>query len=341
MRFSHLLITIVASVSMASSPSGSPSSLEVRQSVERGLSFLERDGLAWMKKQQCASCHHIPLMIWGLGEGRKHGYPVNVEAINHATSWVLADGNLAKVFPDLPLDKERSEPDYLGPLNMALAIVGSGIGDSWAEKVQRTLLDRVVTQQMADGSWNANKGGRPPVHGSIDVQTSWFYLALATSTPKNGEGDPCKIQRDKASQWLTRMGVDTTSHQSLTMRLMVLSKLGGASDQKKQLVAALLREQDAAGGWSQRPNMKSDAFATGQALYVLMGSRDTGVAEAVRRATRFLVDTQQLDGSWQMTSRSAEPPGPGPARDLKPIIYVGTAWATMGLAGWWPVPEAG
>jgi hypothetical protein len=341
MRFSHLLITIVASVSMASSPSGSPSSLEVRQSVERGLSFLERDGLAWMKKQQCASCHHIPLMIWGLGEGRKHGYPVNVEAINHATSWVLADGNLAKVFPDLPLDKERSEPDYLGPLNMALAIVGSGIGDSWAEKVQRTLLDRVVTQQMADGSWNANKGGRPPVHGSIDVQTSWFYLALATSTPKNGEGDPSKIQRDKASQWLTRMGVDTTSHQSLTMRLMVLSKLGGASDQKKQLVAALLREQDAAGGWSQRPNMKSDAFATGQALYVLMGSRDPGVAEAVRRATRFLVDTQQLDGSWQMTSRSAEPPGPGPARDLKPIIYVGTAWATMGLAGWWPVPEAG
>jgi hypothetical protein len=341
MRFSHLLITIVASVSMASSPSGSPSSLEVRQSVERGLSFLERDGLAWMKKQQCASCHHIPLMIWGLGEGRKHGYPVNVEAINHATSWVLADGNLAKVFPDLPLDKERSEPDYLGPLNMALAIVGSGIGDSWAEKVQRTLLDRVVTQQMADGSWNANKGGRPPVHGSIDVQTSWFYLALARSTPKNGEGDPWKIQRDKASQWLTRMGVDTTSHQSLTMRLMVLSKLGGASDQKKQLVAALLREQDAAGGWSQRPNMNSDAFATGQALYVLMGSRDPGVAEAVRRATRFLVDTQQLDGSWQMTSRSAEPPGPGPARNLKPIIYVGTAWATMGLAGWWPVPEAG
>jgi hypothetical protein len=89
--------------------------------------------------------------------------------------------------------------------------------------------------------------------------------------------------------------------------------------------------------WRQ-PNTKSDAFATGQALYVLRGSRDTGVAETVRRATRFLVDIQQLDGSWQMTSRSAEPPGP--ARDLKPIVYVGTAWATMGLAGW-PVPEAG
>ena len=79
------------------------------------------------------------------------------------------------------------------------------IGDSWTEKVQQTLLDRVVTQQMADGSWNANKGGRPPVHGSIDVQTSWFYLALATS-PKKGEVDRWKIQRDKAVQWLTRMG---------------------------------------------------------------------------------------------------------------------------------------
>jgi hypothetical protein len=41
-----------------------------------------------------------------------------------------------------------------------------------------------------------------------------------------------------------------------------------------------------------------------------------------------------------MTSRSAEAPGPGSARDLKPIVYVGTAWATMGLAGWWPALEA-
>ena len=77
--------------------------------------------------------------------------------------------------------------------------------------------------------------------------------------------------------------------------------------------------------------MKSDAFATGLALYVLSGQKAKGVDEAVRRGRAFLVQTQQADGSWPMSSRPAEPKGPGPASSLGPIRYVGTAWATIGL----------
>jgi hypothetical protein len=77
--------------------------------------------------------------------------------------------------------------------------------------------------------------------------------------------------------------------------------------------------------------MKSDAFATGLALYVLSEPEAEGVADAVRRARAFLIRTQRPDGSWLMNSRPAAPPGPDPARNLGPIRYVGTAWATMGL----------
>src|SRR5262245_24727639 len=123
MHFSNLLITMVASVSMASPPSAVPRPFRRASLWSVAFPFWKVKVLRGRKISQCASCHHIPLMIWGLGEGRRQGYTVNLEAFHQATSWVLADGNLAKVFPDLPLDKERSEPDYLGPLNMALAIM--------------------------------------------------------------------------------------------------------------------------------------------------------------------------------------------------------------------------
>src|SRR5262249_30805301 len=97
------------------------------------------------------------------------------------------------------------------------------------------------------------------------------------------------------------------------------------------LLESFLRLQNDDGGWSQTKTMKSDAFATGLSLYVLSVQQGTAVNEAIRRAQDYLIKNQQSDGSWSMASRPAQPSGPGPARDLRPIKYVGTAWATMGL----------
>jgi len=77
--------------------------------------------------------------------------------------------------------------------------------------------------------------------------------------------------------------------------------------------------------------MKSDAFATGFSLYVLSSQQRVRADEAIQRAQIFLLKNQQPHGSWSMTSRPAQPPGPGPANYLEPIRFFGTAWATMGL----------
>jgi hypothetical protein len=307
-----------------------PTSGQVRKAVEGSVQFLEKEGVAWKNKQGCASCHHVPLMVWALGEAKNQGYPVPERTLTEMTAWAMNADKRAEVFPDLPLDKKHSEPDYLGPLTMALALGDARELDPAVRKERRRMLEHVVTRQEADGSWNANSGGRPPVHASRDVLTGWLLLAL--SSPASGEGadDPWKAQREKADRWLAG-AAPADEPPSLAIRLLVLQKCNKPARDRKPLLESLLRQQNADGGWAQTKEMKSDAFATGQALYVLSQLGEKSAGEAVGRAQAFLARTQQPDGSWPMTSRPAPKPGPGPARNLGPIRYVGAAWATLGL----------
>jgi squalene-hopene/tetraprenyl-beta-curcumene cyclase len=303
---------------------------EIRKAVERGTAYLEAEGVAWMKKQRCASCHHVPMMVWALNEARQRKYPVNEKALGEVTSWALAERNHAQVFPDLPVDKTRTETDYLGPRVMALAVGASTDRDEAAETARHRLLAHAVGQQAKDGSWHANSGGRPPVHASREVQTSWVVLALSPRPARADAEDSWATHRKLAADWLAR-NPPADSHQAVAMRLLVHERLGKPAGDAEPLLASLLRLQNEDGGWSQTPRMTSDAFATGLSLYVLSGQRGERVDAAIGRAQAFLVNNQQPDGSWSMTSRPAEPSGPGPARDLRPIKFVGTAWATIGL----------
>jgi hypothetical protein len=89
-------------------------------------------------------------------------------------------------------------------------------------------------------------------------------------------------------------------------------------------LAAIEREQGADGGWSQTSEMESDAYATGQTLYVLARAGIHPEAASLRRGVAFLTRTQLSDGAWPMTSRVN-------AKNLAPIQGAGTAWAVLGL----------
>ena len=95
----------------------------------------------------------------------------------------------------------------------------------------------------------------------------------------------------------------------------------------------LLALQRPDGGWSQTvPELKSDAFATGQTLYALSLVGLTAERPAIKRGMDFLVATQKPDGSWPMISRSTPDGSPGSAKLLTPITCAAGSWATLGLA---------
>ena len=72
-------------------------------------------------------------------------------------------------------------------------------------------------------------------------------------------------------------------------RLWGLHVLGGKPEDLREAREALLKGQRPDGGWAQLDEMDSDAYATGQTLFVLQGT-DFGSAEAVyQRGVSFLL----------------------------------------------------
>jgi hypothetical protein len=100
------LIAIVAlSILAADARAGDPDA-DVKAAINRGLSFLAKDSLAWRTSKKCSECHHAPFTIWALNEGKKQGYAVDEDVLAETTSWVLGEDFLARLLKEAPDQKE-------------------------------------------------------------------------------------------------------------------------------------------------------------------------------------------------------------------------------------------
>src|SRR5204862_2856052 len=136
----------------------------------------------------------------------------------------------------------------------------------------------------------------------------------------------------KAVAWLDA-AQRSDRHQDKALKVLMGVRSGKPRQALRTTIDELLALQRANGGWSQTvPDLKSDAFATGQTLYVLSLAGFTAERAEIKRGVDFLVATQKADGSWPMTSRSTPDGSPGSSKLLTPITCAASSWATLGLA---------
>ena len=128
------------------------------------------------------------------------------------------------------------------------------------------------------------------------------------------------------------------------MQLLGLQWAGVSSRLTQDGLRQIQFAQNPDGGWSQTPNLASDAYATGQVLYTLHELGVAASSPAYQRGVEYLVRTQQYDGSWHVRSRapkiqpyfeSSFPYGPD-----QWISSMATSWAAIGLTYATPPPEA-
>ena len=330
-RGTQFVIFLVIFAAAANGTAATPPEVSPHSAVERGLKFLQKEAFGWKTKRNCAACHHAPMMIWTFNEARARGYSVDEDSLKEITAWAFGDMktnsltdqapprnviNLGWVYVLLSLE---TAPEFKTSFPKLTNVLGSNNEDTLLS-ARQTLLQKTVSKQVPNGSWGRPLDERVPLGGPIEDIAILSRLALLQSGDHSAAVIDCI---NNAARWLAA-NCDSTSRQGRNLRLLMSAYERKPAAELNPVTASIRAQQNADGGWSQTPNMASDAYATGQTLYVLARAGTKQEASEMKRGIEFLTRTQCEDGSWPMTSRVN-------AKDLGPITAAGTAWAVLGL----------
>ena len=326
-------------LSIADEPTAIPSAttIQIQQTVDRAVGYLQSESAAWLNTRKCAACHHAPLPLWALSEAGQHGYAIDRKYLDDKIESLVGskDKLIAAMLLYGPDDPPDPRPQSRG-LNMGLpflAIAARSLPSLKDEQINglKLITEEIIQKQQADGSWEFFATlRRPPINESQTTDVAWIIMALAGEVgPDSPESQRASLM--KATAWLdAAKPVDL--HQDKILKVLIGARAGKARESMQATIDDLLSLQRDDGGWSQTvPELRSDAFATGQTLYVLSLVGYAAERPEMKRGIDFLVATQNPDGTWPMISRSTPDGSPGSSKLLTPIYCASGSWAVLAL----------
>jgi hypothetical protein len=318
----QIVLTLILLVPAADSDA--VSSQQLKDAVQRSVPFLETRGQEWIDEKKCISCHQVPFMLWSLREAQQHGLTVDEAKLNKTFDWALDLKHWAAEVDETKFDEQamaEKNIDSLYQLLLAADYADKPDPPAWTAAYQAHLRK----WQQPDGSWKAC-GQLPtqkrPASESTEVTSMFSLLALA----REGAADESLRATIQRTREFIEKAPPGESSEWWAVRLLFERRFG-EKDQAEKLLGELLNHQHGDGGWGWLIDEESDALATGVVLYALSREHSEQTAAAIGRAHRFLVRTQQTDGSWIVKSTQRR------HKDaVKPTsTYWGTAWAAIGI----------
>jgi len=277
--------------------------------------------------QDCVSCHQQYLPLTAISLARKQNVALDSDAEKELIKMV-SGGEI----PMSEMDWQalfHPDPAYSKGYSMlafsAADLPASDFTDAW--------VHHLAVIQEADGHWPSNLP-RPPIQ-SGDIPATALVINALQKYPLPGRKAEFAQRVDRARKWLLNAKANSTDEQ--IYQILGLKWAGESPRHIQALAKTLLAEQRANGGWAQLPALKSDAYATGQAVYSLCVGAGIPVNDpAIERGRKYLLTTQLEDGTWyvhrrafpfQPTMKSGFPHG----RDGW-ISAAATSWAVMALS---------
>lgn len=281
---------------------------QTRQAIERAIPFIEEEGVNWIEKRNCVSCHRINTMVWSLSLAKARGFTVSDE-LEEWIDW--------SVKASLGKNDKGKIVGHLNKEGVAQLLYGLDLPE--AQQVRLTKL--LPNAQREDGTWKP--GGqlpgqkRPPTETSI-TSTQWITLVADVKTAARALPAIAKSDPGKSTEWHV-------------LNLLLSVKAGNAKV-RAEATQALLKHQHADGGWGWLTADPSDALGTGLALYALQRAGHAPNDKPLAKARAFLLKTQLEDGSWAVRGTKAKKK----KSVEETAVYWGTTWAVIALANGLP-----
>ncbi len=293
--------------------------------IERTLPLLVKSSATYQRERQCFACHHqaLPAMVFAAADARAVTYEHGPSALEASFTH--------RYFRDRRAQLLKGEGVPGGPYTAGYALLTLADQRWPQDDTSAALAEYLRLKQQPDGAWPLSSR-RPPLEYNLFTSTALSLHALQRRSELPAPIMAACVR--KAQDWLAKQSAHETDER--TMRLLGLYWSGATSDLLTSAAAELLADQRDDGGWAQTAELISDAFATGEALYALVESRQLALTDSAFLAgVDYLLRTQLADGSWHVKSRSKpfqtyfESDFPHGTDQF--ISIAATCWATLAL----------
>ena len=303
------------------SPVSDAKPLSPSQAVQKALPLLEKQSYNFIRIGGCNSCHAQDLASAAAGLARARSIPAPKE-IPQLTG--VMTGISAERILDLGV---------VGVAGMAWELFDLGMNQEPKTPYTDAVVHYIRAMQTEDGHWKSGQNRRPPMANG-DLQTAALSVySLKNYSPAASRAES-ELAISKARTWLERQA--PANSQDRAFHLMGLVWANASADSISRATKALSESQRPEGGWTQLPNMGSDAYATGEALYALNTAGVSTHSPVYRKGISYLLRTQASDGTWHVKTRAIwlQPffESGFPYGTDQFISAAGTAWASIALS---------
>jgi ankyrin repeat protein len=300
---------------------------DIRSSLTKSISMLQRVNANFMNTGGCFSCHSQNLTALAVSAARASGVHVDeAVAAQQVKSMTLFMASLEQ--PLLQRGDPPGAPDTLEYAMLHMAADGYP-----ADRTTDAIVHNLAAEQHAGGNWHNESLARPPIQDGDFTRTATAIRCLRVYGFA-GRKDEFEQRIERAVSWLR--SATPVSTEDRNMQLLGIKWAGADISSVTAQLSSLKMQQRPDGGWAQTPNLASDAYATGEVLFTMHEFGIPASDPSFRRGVEYLLRTQLDDGSWHVRSRAPkfQPyfQSGFPHDHDQWISAAGTAWAAMGLA---------
>ncbi len=270
-------------------------SRQIESAIRRSLSLLEKTSAQTADARTCFTCHGQALPVMALAQAREQGFEIDLENLQRQISHThehLEEG----------LANYREGKGQGGQVDTAgYAALTLKAGDWPADAVTAAVAEFLLQYQSNQDHWSSSSN-RPPSEASDFSAT---YVALISLDQFGTPEQQTRIvqRKNQVKPWLLSAAARDTEDE--VFRLLSMQYADIAPNLISDKAAELIAKQRDDGGWSQNSEMVSDAYAIGTVLVALNRTSNLAVDDAIyQRGIRFLVNSQNEDGSWHVVSHS-------------------------------------